>query len=803
MKKEGIGWSFLNIIPFLIVLALSLALLIYVGIGDANRVYPKFYIDKIESIGEIVQNSINSYLLSGLPLKQYVGFTNLSSSLLKTEEAIQRMEVIDENDNTIFENSQISSDLFDIYSSSYTIDKYIDKENIFSNYDYYKIVLPIENKFETVGYLNIYPLKSIPQEMITEKFSIILYVSLGIVAFFAILMTILFRKVGKKTKFGVQILYIISFLILAGYIMFLLFNLYGEGIRDRTQAMANSLSQRLNEAIDLNLELSDFTGIEEVFNDYKDINTDISYISLAEKNQILIHTEDSLIDTARSERPDFFEEPIHLEGNFELTISVGIPKDIITAQLFRSGKNFLVLLLASAFLAILFLNLLMSVKKAKDVDSENVDRNSIDSETLRELKLDLVRPLYFLAIFLEGLFVSFLPSFFKNVAANANLDTSFTSILFTIYFAAFVISLIPSGRIAEKGKIKGLMVVGIILFSISYAVLAFIELGIIPGSISFYTIIVSRVFAGIGQGMVFISVQSYILKISSKEKKTKGTSIIVFGYNGGMIAGTAIGALLVSYVYESGIFIIAGFIGILIFLYTVIFIPKIKLRAVERVTVNKQRFLKNIGKVFKDFEFIKTILLVGIITKAILTGVNKYALPLILGDNGYIKEDIGQILIFYSIAVLISTMYVSRKKDKIGKSSSFLFLGTEIGGIGLYIIGLMNWDVLKFIPVPNIDAIFIILGLFILGFAHGFIHAPIVTHISETKVANKIGISSTTSLYRFLERIGHVSGPIIVSQLLYAMAGSALVISWIGVVTLVSGVLFIIFRSKRKPVEAV
>ncbi len=799
-EKQGIGQSFLNIIPFLIVLALSLALLIFVGISDANRVYPQFYIDKIESIGEIMQNSINSYLLSGLPLKQYAGFTNLSDSLLETEQAIQRMEVIDINDNTISANPE--ENLPDSNTNSFSIDKYIEKENVLSNDDYYKIVLTLENKFETVGYLNIYPLKSIPQNMITEKFNIILYVSLGIVLFFAILMTLLFRKVGKRTKLGVQILYIISFLILAGYIMFLLFNLYGEGIRDRTQAMANSLSQRLNEAIDLDLKLSDFTGIDEVFNDYKEINPDISYISLAENNKILIHTQDTLVDTFISENPNYFEEPIELEGDLKLIISVGIPKDIINAQLFRSGKNFLVLLLASAFLSILFLNLLMSVRKSKDVNSENVDRNSIDSETLRELKLDLIRPLYFLAIFLEGLFVSFLPSFFKDVAKNANLDISFASILFTIYFAAFVFSLIPSGRIAEKGKIKGLMIIGTILFFFSYAVLALIEF--MPDSISFYSIIVSRVMAGIGQGMVFISVQSYILKISSKEKKTKGTSIIVFGYNGGMIAGTAIGALLVSYVDVSGIFIIAGVIGILIFLYTVIFIPKIKLRAVERVTINKQGFFKNIGKVFKDFEFIKTILLVGIITKAILTGVNKYALPLILGDNGYIKEDIGQILIFYSIAVLISTMYVSRKKDKIGKSSSFLFMGTQIGGIGLYIIGLMNWDILRLIPVPYIDAIFIILGLFVLGFAHGFIHAPIVTHIAETKVANKIGISSTTSLYRFLERIGHVSGPIIVSQLIYAMAGiGALVISWIGIVTIVSGILFIIFRSKKKPAEAV
>jgi MFS family permease len=69
-----------------------------------------------------------------------------------------------------------------------------------------------------------------------------------------------------------------------------------------------------------------------------------------------------------------------------------------------------------------------------------------------------------------------------------------------------------------------------------------------------YLLIGGRALSGLGQGLLFIGIQSYILAVASPGKKTQGAGIIVFGFQGGMISGTAIGALLVTYMGATGVF---------------------------------------------------------------------------------------------------------------------------------------------------------------------------------------------------------------------------------------------------------
>ena len=58
--------------------------------------------------------------------------------------------------------------------------------------------------------------------------------------------------------------------------------------------------------------------------------------------------------------------------------------------------------------------------------------------------------------------------------------------------------------------------------------------------------------------MLFIGIQAYILAVASPEKKTQGAAIIVFGFQGGMISGMAIGSLLVNYLEPHGVFVVSG-----------------------------------------------------------------------------------------------------------------------------------------------------------------------------------------------------------------------------------------------------
>ncbi len=126
-------------------------------------------------------------------------------------------------------------------------------------------------------------------------------------------------------------------------------------------------------------------------------------------------------------------------------------------------------------------------------------------------------------------------------------------------------------------------------------------------------------------------------------------------------------------------------------------------------------------------------------------------------------------------------------------------------GIGLALMGLMNVQRFDLLSTNSVKTGIVVAGILILGFSHGFIHAPIVTHITETPVARRIGPSSVASFYRFLERTGHVIGPLIIGSILLAMNYHSLSISLVGSVIIGLGLLFIILRvpkSRLKEREA-
>ena len=84
-----------------------------------------------------------------------------------------------------------------------------------------------------------------------------------------------------------------------------------------------------------------------------------------------------------------------------------------------------------------------------------------------------------------------------------------------------------------------------------------------------------------------------------------------------------------------------------------------------------------------------------------------------------------------------------------------------------------------------------IVGVILVGVAHGFINAPVVTHVGISELAARIGATPTTTTYRFLERAGHISGPFFVSQLFLIWGQGPYIIGWIGVFTTVLGLLFV------------
>src|SRR5436305_15008900 len=177
----------------------------------------------------------------------------------------------------------------------------------------------------------------------------------------------------------------------------------------------------------------------------------------------------------------------------------------------------------------------------------------------------MIKPAYFLAVFLDSLTYSFLPKFMQEAAAASGVSVGFASVPFTAYYLGFALSLIPAGVLCDRRGPKPVILLGLVLAAASVLALA-LPLGI-------WEMTALRAISGIGQGVLLIGVQSYILAVASPEKKTQGVAIIVFGFQAGLIAGLALGSLMVNSLGAKGVFMIAGGAGLANLVYSLLLLP--------------------------------------------------------------------------------------------------------------------------------------------------------------------------------------------------------------------------------------
>ena len=173
-----------------------------------------------------------------------------------------------------------------------------------------------------------------------------------------------------------------------------------------------------------------------------------------------------------------------------------------------------------------------------------------------------------------------------------------------------------------------------------------------------------RCASGIGQGSFLIGLQSYLVSVTPKEKRTLGNAVKVNGRNAGLIAGTAIGALLFSYLDYRSVFIIASALTLLGILFLWTFVPHAK-----EIPVGKPKCDKGVSAVVTDGEFMRTLLFVGLASKITITGVVMFAVPLILSRADIAAEDIGLSLMLFYIASIIATRSASSSADRNASTS--------------------------------------------------------------------------------------------------------------------------------------
>ncbi len=574
--------------------------------------------------------------------------------------------------------------------------------------------------------------------------------------------------------------------------------LYYDGIQGKSRASVATLAERLSDIVEFNLHFKDFEGLPRIFTDYKHLNRDINEAALIENGVVQVDTAADHIGKGWTSDPRNFEFKTDLtradRKDRVVNVVATVPKDAVIERVVRSVKNLAALFVASALLAGLFLQVAISLQGIRASEPSETEPSETSAPAAKapaeDVALITIKPIFFLAVFLDALTYSFLPTFMQEAAKAAGLSVGYGSMPFTVYYLCFALSLLPAGNLVERYGPKVMILSGLMLAAASVALMA-LPMGIVE-------LTVLRGFAGIGQGVLMIGVQSHILAVTSPQKKTQGVAIIVFGFQGGLIAGMALGSLLVSQLHAPGVFKIAGAIGLLTILYTMTRLPSVNATKKTGASMGKafRQLGSDIAHVMTNLDFLKTLFCVGIPAKAILTSTITFALPLLLAQYKFPTEDIGQIVMLYGLAVMAASGFASRLVDRTSNSEQVLFWGTLLSGAGLVLMGLMSPG---FFGAGYLGTVLMIVGTVIVGLAHGFINAPVVTHVGQSELGSRIGAIPVTTSYRFLERAGHVAGPIIIAQIFLRFGQDATVLIWIGVGVAILGLLFVLQSLQPQP----
>lgn len=838
----------INVFRLALVLSISLGLLIFIGLGEARRTYPLFAVEKLAAQGELVQTAMRSFLLADLPLNQYPGFNTVSQPILNSDPNIYAIYVTNVPGQVVFAQGpgagQVDAIQADQQPSAIQPDD--QRYRVTENEAYYQVSFELSNRFDQVGSLYIALPKAVVQETINSAF---LPVQGGAVIVVCLYMIFLFAtssrwmvkeeededdpfvKPGEKVpatppsgwqEAGMKLItfsYAAGFLVVAALVIVTLTNIYQDGMRGKIRALADSLGYRLNSALDLGLGIDDFTGIEQIFDGYRASNPDLSYVVLTIDDNVVIHTDPTQNGTRWVLQGNQFDEKASLTQDMQsernLYLHLGIPKSVIYNRLLTSARNFIALFVATAFLSSLFFSLIRSMS----------NRPPLIPGTLRKQRsflLSLIGPFYFLSIFvIHGLAQAFLPQYFRSLAEAGNVGLDIST-LFSTYYVTYTVALFATARPADKYGPKPFLVIGAALVAVELLLLGFVR--------NFYAMYLVMAITGIGEGMLFNAVFSFIIRVSSQRQRTRGASIIVTSLYGGWLSGTAIGSLLAAdpTLGIRGVFLIGSVVALLNLVYVAFAIPSLQGEHFEETSTQQfdsvtlqptkitrddmrheiererrlrqtkgplQRFFLDLwmqaSSSFTDLNFMTTAILIGVPVKVIVAGLIKASLPLVLEEQNYPTQDVGQIMMLYFGAVLVSSSIVSRLADK-GSTRVILFLGGLLSGVGLLLMGVMG----SF--TGALATVSLLAGMIVLGLAHGLIQAPIITHISRTKTAKTLGQSAASSVYRLYERVGNIGGPLLIGALMVQTTYDARTIIWIGAAIGLLGLFFLLATQFKK-----
>lgn len=368
-------------------------------------------------------------------------------------------------------------------------------------------------------------------------------------------------------------------------------------------------------------------------------------------------------------------------------------------------------------------------------------RNNLDG--VKEVSASDVRLPLFVFVFGIDLSRSFFPVYVQELYRPIPFlsESMVIALPMSVWVVAMLVTTPIGGRLIDQQGARVALMAGMVPAAIGLIMTGMAN--------SIYDLLIWRSLTAAGFGMVMVGSLVYIAGAAKAGKRARGMGVFVAATVAASVCGTSIGGILADRLGYRPTFFVAACLVALAAVLVALFMER-NIRK-EKQQGEEQKKKGGFLKVFSSVRLIMFMLLSAAPARVMLTGFLYFLTPLYLASLDFDKSAIGRIMMCYFIVMFLVSPIASLLADKFHSHRALLVSGGLASGIGALAFSYSD------------NPWVLVAGVALVGLGQSFIMSPQMAVIPEffRRECDRHGLGSVLSVFRVVERVGSVSGPLL------------------------------------------
>lgn len=264
-----------------------------------------------------------------------------------------------------------------------------------------------------------------------------------------------------------------------------------------------------------------------------------------------------------------------------------------------------------------------------------------------------------------------------------------------------------------------------------------------------------RVVTASGYGIVTTAALLHVARTAKQGHSARSMGVFVGASTAASVCGTAIGGILADRIGYGETFLVAASLVGLAMVLVVLLTPDMGPRLPEDAP--KPLPTAYLG-ILRRGRVLLFILLAAMPARLVLTGFLFFLTPLRLHELGFGEAAIGRLMMGYFITMVFATPVVSLLADQYGWHRPLMLVGGVLSGAGVLLFAMTS------------QSWWLLTSVVLVGLGQALTATPLLSCVPPLFVeeCTWFGLDALLSVFRVIERVGSLVGPLIAAALLNA-----------------------------------